>query len=149
MPKALTQEQRQTIKGILLTQVRPQFATLGDRWQSSAAAQIGVNQSTISRLLQEEPAGGSVDFAEKLGVFLNMTTQEVLFGEPQPGEVPRLRDLPGFAEAIGGAKRRALEESRSLDDLSLERAGNFRCSPVPSVVTAGLLLELAATTRNK
>lgn len=143
MAKGLTSEQRGTVKGLLLNSVKPRFNE--SSWQTDAAEKIGVDQSTINRLVKDPPMGGSIETAEKLAEFLNIPPHEILYKTQLPGELPRLRDLPGYAEAIEAARQRVQQEGRRIEAWALEGAGDFRLRPTPTIVTAELLLGLAVS----
>ena len=145
MPKKLSLEVRRRLKEILQREMPPRFPQHGSRWQSAAAEALGVDQSTVSRMLQEPPQGGSPDFAEKVAEYLNEDPGEILYGTAPKDQVPRLREMKGYDDAHRRALAKIEEEKRAIPPWALEKAGDFRSRPPVPIVTAGLLVELAAT----
>lgn len=120
----------------------PRFGNNPDRQQSEAARALKVSASSINRLVNLG-TGGSVGLIEKVEKFLNEPKGTILgytAGEPP---VPRFRDLPGFAEVLDEALRRAKESKIQLTRRELEEAGDYRLSPPPARLTADLLVQLA------
>lgn len=145
MAKGITPAARERLKATLETEVRPRFAHLGERWQSAAAKVIGVDQSTISRMLSNPPMGGSQEFVERVAKYVNVEPAMILFGKADPNRVPRLRELPGYARALDVAKQRISEEGRLIETWALEKAGDYAGTPVIKEVTSEVLIAFAAS----
>jgi transcriptional regulator with XRE-family HTH domain len=116
---------------------------VGTEAQSAAARELGVNQSTISRLLSKDGKGGSVQLAQKVAEFLNESPSLILTGSADGVQARQLRELPGFAAALGEAKARLAGEHPGIGPGDLEIAANTRAIPEPPRVTAGLLIHIA------
>lgn len=149
MPQALPLEVRRRLKRLLQVEVVPRFAQHGEQWQTAAADEIGVSQSTISRLMQEPPAGGSLVFGEKLAKYLNHRLELVLHGIADDDEAPRLRDLPSYEAALAAARRKITDESRDIEPWALQKAADYRGRPAFTEVTAELLISIAVVEMRK
>jgi hypothetical protein len=109
-----------------------------------AASAIGVESGTLNRLLSRRSTG-SLGLAERVCSYLSLPISVVTTGtEP---DIPALRQLPDWTDALEGAKARILAEMRDIPPDVLELAGDVRATPVPKV-TPGLLIELAISLRN-
>lgn len=109
--------------------------------QSATARAIGFSPPAINRLLQGH--GGSVKMVRAVAKVLNESPSRILFGEEDQAPIRRLRELPGFAEAMPEAKRRAVQAHHGLTAAELEAAADTKSIPEPAYVTADLLIHIA------
>ena len=113
-----------------------------DRAQSEIAQIFKVKPSTISRFLAGG-SGGSLSLAQRTAEYLNEPLESVLFGSAPKQPTRRLRELPGFDEAMADAVKRSEREHPGITREDLESAADIRATPEPAQVTGGLLIQLA------
>lgn len=151
MPASLPAETRKKLAAVIRERVLPRFAQAGSnasnprssKAQSAAAAALGVDQSTISRLVNNEQ-GGSLPLLQAVARYLNEDPATFLISDSaKPTLVPALRELHGYEEALHEAKKRITEEGRDISAEALLAAGDFRLTPPLKRVTAALLITLA------
>lgn len=143
MPAKFPPDARLRLKTALEERVLPRFGTEPEKQQSAAARKLGIDQSTISRILGNPSTGGSVQLVEKVADFLNESPARILLGASSGNEAKQLRELPGFTEALKAASQRASEEYLGLTHQELEAAADTRATPPPPRCTAGLLIHIA------
>ncbi len=143
MPAPLPAPVRDRLRQIMKERVLPRFGSDPDSQQSAAARAMKIHPSSINRLVNQG-VGGSVDMIERVEKLLNMPSGTIL-GYRSEISVPRFRDLPGFAEVIDEAERRAKENRIQVSRRDLEFAGDFRLSPAPARLTPDFLVQLALT----
>lgn len=141
MPVKFPPAARERLRDALVNRMFPRLDADPERAQTAAAKILKVDQSTISRVVGSG-GGGSVQLAEKVAAFLNESPARILLGEDAP-QVPRLRDLPGFPDALANAKERVAAEHPGLTPQDLEIAADTRAAPPPPRIHAGLLIHIA------
>jgi hypothetical protein len=80
--------------------------------------------------------------------FLNDKPEKILVGTGEQA-VRKLRDLPGFEEAMASAKDRVSAEHPGISAGDLERSADARIVPEPERVSAGLLIHMALSQRSE
>ena len=144
MPAPLKPEVRDRLREIVKTRVLTRFGGDPTRQQSAAARALKVHASSINRLVNEGK-GGSVDLIERVEKMLNEPKGTILgYGAAEP-VTPRVGDVPGFAESIDEAARRAVDNKIAVTRSELENVADFRITPVPQRLTPDLLIQLALT----
>jgi hypothetical protein len=138
MPTPITPEQREHLRRVIVDEVLPRF----DGEQKAAADKLGVDQSTLSRIIKGQ--GGSLVLAEAVAKYLNDSVSRVLGLGTNEAATPKLREIPGFEAAMAEAKRQVADEYKGrLDLLRLEAAADHRTVPPPERIIPGLLIQLA------
>lgn len=143
MPQAFPPDARERLKTALVERVLPRFGPDGKNSQSAAAEALGVDQSTISKLVKQHPTGGSIQLVEKVAKMLNEDPSLILLGTGSSNQPKRIRDLPDFVKALTEAKTRAAQEHPNIRAEELEFAADTRVTPEPQRATAGLLIHIA------
>jgi transcriptional regulator with XRE-family HTH domain len=141
VPSALPEDVTKRLKRVLEDVVLPRFGGDPKRQQSAAARALRVTPSAINRVLNDK-SSGSLDLVRRVSEFLNDNPSKILWGEDEP-EVKKLREVPGFAEALAEARRRAAQEHPGLTVAELEQAADARIVPQPERVSAGLIIYMA------
>lgn len=139
MPTPLTTKQREHLRRVIVEEILPRF----DGQQSKAADKLGVDQSTINRLVLHGQ-GGSLALAEAVAKYLNDSVSRVLGLGTVEAITPKLREIPGFEPAMALARQQVADEySGRLDMQQLERAADHRMVPPPGKILPGLLIQVA------
>lgn len=150
MPAGLSPGARDRLAKAVRERLLPKLSDDPERAQSKAAEKLGINQSTISRLLDKSGArGGSQSLVEAVARLLNEPPGMIMWGTRDGSEpvVLQLRDLPGFQEAMSAAIARSATEHPGITRQALEYAADTRIVPAPARVTAGLLIHMALAAR--
>jgi transcriptional regulator with XRE-family HTH domain len=147
VPAALPEDIRLRLKEALENEVLPRFGGDPKRKQSEAARALKVTPSAINRVLNDT-SGGSMDLVQRVSKFLNDKPEKILVGSGEQ-VVRKLRELPGFEEAMALAKDRASAEHPGIAAGDLERAADARIVPEPERVSAGLLIHMALSQRSE
>ena len=143
MPRGYPEEKRERLARIITERVVPRLDVADPKRAHSAIARVlDTDQSTISRLLTRNQ-GGSIQLAEAVARYLSIPLSTVTDGAPDESPVRQYRDLPGFAEAMSDAVRRAAQEHPTISKADLEAAGDMRSVPEPQRINAGLLISVA------
>lgn len=144
MPAPLNPEVRNRLREIVKTRVLTRFDGDPSRQQSAAARALKVHPSSINRLVNDG-RGGSVDLIERVEKMLNEPRGTILGYAASGPQMPRVGDLPGFAESISEAARRAEDNKIQVTRSELDNVADFRLSPTPRRLTPDLLIQLALT----
>lgn len=144
---------RKKLAAVLREEVLPRFAREGSdasdprsmQAQTAAAAKLGVSQSTISRLVNEE-RGGSVKLVRAVAKLLNKDPATFLISNDDTATRelgPPLRESHGYDAALQEARKRIEDEGRAVSAEALHAAGDTRMLPQLPRVPAALLVTLA------
>lgn len=106
------------------------------RMQRDVARELGISQQTLSRVLLGEPVGYPT--ARALVLTYDLSFDEVVLG--RPGHLPRLGDVPGYAEC----EREARKRFTFIPDRAWRAVANIRTTELPHRISADWLASLAS-----